>query len=132
MEQLTLDLLRVIYAYGVFILAFTANILFSLYFNIAMKHQKFDRQRLWTSLKKACVFIIATEMMVVAIGIAGVYFTLFIPELSEQLQTSLSIMMVIATIGRASLNYLIEAYQTFSNVLNYKEKADSTTATKGR
>lgn len=130
MELLKMDLLSVSYAYMVFALAFTANILFSLYYNIKVDGQDFNKYLLWSSIKKAFVFIVATFMLVVAVDAIVLFFALYAPEMSDSVQQAVSVLMVVSTIGRAALKYIIEAYNTFVNVLNGKqtETAEAITA----
>ena len=120
METLRLDLINVGYAYIVFLLAYVANILFSLYYNIKINGEDFNRYTLLASVKKAAVFVLATLALVVAVDAALLYFAAYVPELSDMAKDTVTIIMVISTIGRAALKYIAEAYNTFINVLNGK------------
>ena len=120
METLRLDLINVGYAYVVFALAYTANILFSLYYNIKMGGYDFNKYMLWDSIKKAAVFVLATFALVVAVDAAMIYLAEYAPQISAEAKDTVTIIMVISTIGRAALKYIIEAYNTFANILNGK------------
>lgn len=120
METLRLDLINVGYAYIVFLLAYVANILFSLYYNIKINGEDFNKYALLASCKKAAVFVLATFALVVAVDAALLYFATYAPELSEMAKDTVTIIMVVSTIGRAALKYIVEAYNTFINVLNGK------------
>lgn len=120
METLRLDLVNVGYAYLVFLLAYLANILFSLYYNIKINGEDFNKHTLMASLKKAFVFVLATFAMVVAVDAAVIYLAAYAPELSKTAKETVTIIMVVSTIGRAALKYIVEAYNTFANVLNGK------------
>lgn len=120
METLRLDLINVCYAYVVFLLAYVANILFSIYYNTKVNNDKFDKEKLYQSIKKAIIFVIATFALVIAVDVALLYINAYAPELSESAKNTVSIVMVASTIGRAALKYIVEAYNTFVNVLNGK------------
>ena len=120
METLGLDLINVGYAYIVFALAYLANILFSLYYNIKMDGYDFNKYMLWDGIKKAIVFVLATFALVVAVDAAMIYLTEYAPQMSTEAKDTVTIIMVVSTIGRAALKYIVEAYNTFSNILNGK------------
>lgn len=117
MKIYTADVLNVLYAYGVFVLVYVANILFSLYLNIEVLDESFNKYRIGQSIKKALVLVIATLMLVIAIDTVLLYFNSYVPELSEELQATVTVATIIVTIGRAALKYLIEAYSTFREIL---------------
>lgn len=120
METLRLDLINVGYAYIVFALAYLANILFSLYYNIKMDGYDFNKYMLWDSVRKVIVFVLATFALVVAVDAAMIYLAEYAPQMSTEAKDTVTIIMVVSTIGRAALKYIVEAYNTFSNILNGK------------
>lgn len=124
MEIYTADVLNVLYAYGVFVLVYIANILFSLYLNIEVLNETFDKYRIGQSIKKAVVLVVATLMLVIAIDTVLLYFNSYVPKLSEELQATVTVATIIVTIGRAALKYLIEAYSTFREILEVKPDAE--------
>lgn len=124
MEFYTADVLNVIYAYGVFVLVYIANILFSLYLNIEVFNEAFDKYKIGRAIKKALVLVVATLMLVIAIDTVLLYFNSYVPELTEELQATVTVATIIVTIGRAALKYLIEAYSTFRKILEVKPDAD--------
>lgn len=120
MEMLKADILSVLLAYGVFLLVYIANILFSLYLNIEVLNENFDKYRLGQSVKKATVLVLATLMLVAAIDATMLYFSAYLPKLGEELKTIVTVIAIVATIGKAAIKYLIEAYSTFQKILGGK------------
>lgn len=118
MEILKTDILLVLQFYGVFLLAYSANVLFSLYLNINIHGEDFNKYRLLNAFKKAFVFVIATLLLVIAVDLIAVYLINILPDAGNEIKNMINMITIIATIGRASLKYLTEAYQTFQNVLN--------------
>lgn len=117
MEIFTADMLSVVYAYGVYLLVYIANILFSLYLNIEVLNAGFDKYKFGQSIKKAIVLVLGTLMLVVAVDAVMAYFAGYIPELAEDVKNAVTIIAIVSTIGRAALKYLVEAYQTFQSIL---------------
>lgn len=120
METLRLDLIIVGFAYIVFMLGYLANMLFSLYDNMQIKGQSFDKTIMKTSIKKAVTLVLATFALVVAVDVAMIFLSAYVPELAEKAKDTVTVLMVVGTIGRAALKYIVEAYNTFTNVLNGK------------
>ena len=83
MEIYTSDVLNVLYAYGVFVLVYIANILFSLYLNIEVFNEAFDKYKIGRAIKKALVLVVATLMLVIAIDTVLLYFNSYVPELTR-------------------------------------------------
>lgn len=117
MEIFTTDMLSVLYAYGVYLLVYVANILCSLYLNIEVLKAGFDKYKFGQSIKKAIVLVLGTLMLVIAVDAVMAYFAAYIPELAEDVKNAVTIVAIVSTIGRAALKYLIEAYQTFQSIL---------------
>lgn len=120
METLRLDLIIVGFAYIVFMLGYLANMLFSLYDNMQIKGQAFDKTIMKTSIKKAVTLVLATFALVVAVDVAMIFLSAYVPELADKAKDTVTVLMVVGTIGRAALKYIVEAYNTFANVLNGK------------
>lgn len=120
MEIMKTDLLLVLQFYGGFLLAYIANILFSLYLNIKIDGEDFNKYRLLDACKKALVFVAATLMLVIAVDVIVLYLATIVPEIGEQTKNVVTVVAIVATIGRAALKYIVEAYQTFQNVLSGK------------
>ena len=130
MEIYTSDVLNVLYAYGVFVLVYIANILFSLYLNIEVFNEAFDKYKIGRAIKKALVLVVATLMLVIAIDTVLLYFNSYVPELTEgQRQATVTVATIIVTIGRAALKYLIEGIALLRKILEVKPDADQADST---
>lgn len=127
MKLVTADIMSVMYAYGAFLLAYIANILFSLYLNIELLNHSFDKYKLGQSVKKAIILVVATLMLVLAVDVIVMYFSAYIPELNEELKNAVTVVAVIVTIGRSAIMYLVEAYVTFKNILEVKPSVKENT-----
>ena len=63
---LKLDLGMILVCYAVLLLAFASNVVLSLYYNISMSKEKFDKKRLLLGIKKAVVLVVGTLLLVIA------------------------------------------------------------------
>lgn len=124
MEIYTADMLNVLYAYGVYLLVFVANVLFSLYLNIEVLHGVFDKSKIGLSIKKALVLVLGTLMLVLAVDAIIAYFSAYVPELADEVRKTVTVVAIVATIGRAAIKYLVEAYQTFQAILSVSDKKE--------
>ncbi|MCR0568377.1 hypothetical protein MKC54_09210 [[Clostridium] innocuum] len=124
MELYTADMLNVLYAYGVYLLVFVANVLFSLYLNIEVLHGVFDKSKIGLSIKKALVLVLGTLMLVLAVDAIMAYFSAYVPELADEVRKTVTVVAIVATIGRAAIKYLVEAYQTFQAILSVSDKKE--------
>lgn len=112
------DIRMVVICYAILLLAFIANVVFSLYFNISMCSEVFESRRLWHGVKKAAVVMIGTLFMVTAVDAAGILLTQYAVYINEEVHEFITTAMITATIGVAAWRYIKEAYQTFIRILN--------------
>lgn len=112
------DIRMVVICYAVLLLAFIANVVLSLYFNISMCSEVFESRRLWHGVKKAAVLMIGTMLMVTAVDAAGILLTQYAVYINEEVHEFITAAMITATIGVATWRYIKEAYRTFIRILN--------------
>ncbi|MCR0568380.1 hypothetical protein MKC54_09195 [[Clostridium] innocuum] len=115
------DSKHILMCYAVLLLAFAANVILSMYFNISLSSESFEPRRLWRGIKKAAVLIIGTLLMVIAVDAAAILLT---QNLNEEVHDFITASMIAATIGVAAWRYMKNAYQTFVSILN-KENSKS-------
>lgn len=112
------DIRMVVICYAVLLLAFIANVVLSLYFNISMCSEVFESRRLWHGVKKAAVLMVGTLLMVTAVDAAGILLTQYAVYINEEVHEFITVAMITATIGVATWRYIKEAYRTFIRILN--------------
>ena len=100
-----------------FIVAYVSNMMLSLYYNIKILNEPFDKNKLITSGIKIVAFGIGTGLLCVcitAIPEFANYVGFAIPEEYGDVFQDLAILAVFIT---SSLRYVIEAYGKFSKIL---------------
>lgn len=121
-NQLLLDMTSIMICYAVLLLAFASNMVLSLFYNINLSGETFDKNRLWKGVRKALVLVAGTLLMVIAVDAALSMITQYVPDINEQVHDLVTITMIASTIGLAAWRYIKDAYSTFINILNGKEK----------
>ena len=124
---LKLDLGMILVCYAVLLLAFASNVVLSLYYNISMSKEKFDKKRLLLGIKKAVVLVVGTLLLVIAIDAATLLLADYVPDIGSQTHDIIKVVMIATTIGVAAWRSIKDAYNTFINILNGKptENADA-------
>lgn len=124
---LKLDLGMILVCYAVLLLAFASNVVLSLYYNISMSKEKFDKKRLLLGIKKAVVLVVGTLLLAIAIDAATLLLADYVPDIGSQTHDIIKVVMIATTIGVAAWRYIKDAYNTFINILNGKptENADA-------
>lgn len=118
MKFLDFNLISAGYASIAFVLAYASNVLFSLYYNIAVRKEKFSVTNIFNSILKVFVFISATLLLVLAVDIVLSCFTEVIPVINDLTKNTVTILMIFSSLGKASLKYITEAYYTFTSILS--------------
>lgn len=117
-ELLLIDMKLILTCYMILLMACSANVVLKMYNNIALLGETFERKRLFKGIKKACVLIIGTLLMVVSVDTATMLLTQYVPSVNEQVHDLINVAMICATIGVATWRYIKDAYNTFINILN--------------
>ena len=111
------DLIAMLVFYGVFILAYASNVVFSIYQNMELLNQQFDKKKFFQGILKCLVFVLGSLLLVLAIDFATYVFNRY-GIIGEGIDTVVTVVMLLATIGTAAIKYIKEAYDTFSAILN--------------
>lgn len=115
--MLVKDLQLVILCFAVLILSMGANIVLSLYYHIEINKEAFDKRKIFYSGKKALILMLGTILMVIAIDSAGTLLAPYLPEVLKEMQDTVTVAMIISTIGIAVCRYIKDAYSSFLDIL---------------
>lgn len=111
------DITAMLVFYGVFIMAYASNTVFSIYKNIEVLNQEFDKKKFMQGFLKCLVFVLGSLLLVLSIDFATYVFNRY-GFIEEGIDTIVTVVMLLATIGTATIKYIKEAYETFSAILN--------------
>lgn len=108
------DLHQVLVVYGVFGLAYLANMTLSLYQNIVNSKENFNLTKLRKGLVQFVVLVFGTLLLVISVDLLVNVTGLNQNEFSEVI----SVAAILLTIGMAIVKYIKEAYITLQDILN--------------
>ena len=89
----------------------------SLYYHIEINKEAFDKRKIFYSGKKALILMLGTILMVIAIDSAGTLLAPYLPEVLKEMQDTVTVAMIISTIGIAVCRYIKDAYSSFLDIL---------------
>jgi hypothetical protein len=129
LEILKNNLLNVAQAMLIFLCAYLANMCFSLYLNIGLCKQSFDKDKLISSLIKAVVFLIGLTLLTSVITVLPIFAEMMGWTVPDDFTDILSAMAIIGTVLYTVCKYALEAFQKFSAILNFdKEPKEAQTS----
>lgn len=123
-ELLKANLCNVVQAMLIFVCAYLANMCFSLYLNIKILKQPFDKNKILTSIIKAAVFIVGLTLLTSVITVLPIFAEMMGWEIPEEFTEIFSGMVIVFTFLYVSAKYTFEAVQKFMQILNYKKSED--------
>lgn len=106
---------------ALFLVAYTSNMAFSLYYNIRMIMEKFDKNKILDSVIRVTTIIVGLALLCIVITTIPAfasYVGLDIPKEYAEIFSNLAILALFVT---SSCKYVFEAYTKFKKIL---EKGD--------
>ena len=107
-----------------FIVAYLANIMFSLYYNVTLVGQEFDRTRLIKSFIKAIIFALGLTMLILVITGLPVFMNAMGLNLPQEYQEVFNNLVIIITITSVTIKYTLESFEKFRNILGFKKEEE--------
>lgn len=121
------NLKLVAYAAIIFVLAYGANICFSLWYNIKILKEAFSWKKLGTSLLKVMAVVIGIVLLCSAITLLPYVLSTVGLEVGESTEKFIDIITIITAIVVTCTKYIKEAYYTFVSILNSKMTEENKT-----
>ena len=108
------DMKTIMAIYGVFVMAYGANIVLSIYKNLSITKEQFSFKKLFKGLIQFAVLILGTLMLVASVDLA----ISLIGGTGTEWGEIANIASIVVTIGLAIAKYIKEAYTTLQDILN--------------
>lgn len=108
-----------------FVLAYASNMCFSLYYNIKILNQKFDKQKLIDSGLKVAAFGLGTALLVIAITTLPLFADRVGYEIPAEYEELLSSVTILAVFIISTCKYALEAFTKMKFILSSKEVSES-------
>lgn len=115
------NLISVGWAMLIFLAAYLSNVSFSLYYNLKILLQPFDKTKAVNSVLKIAAFMVGLTLLCVAITTLPLFAGQVgwaIPEEYTDLFTDL---VILGAVLMVSIKYIVEAFTKFKAILEYKE-----------
>lgn len=114
------DLTAFLLFLGVFALSYLSNVVFSIYQNMAVFKEQFDKEKFYRGIMKCLVFVIGSALLILAIDFAVFVFNKY-GIVSEQVGDLVTVASMLVTIGIAAVKYLKEAFETYVAILTIEK-----------
>lgn len=116
-SMLQTNLLHTAIGMGIFLLAYIANIAFSIYYNIKVLGQKFNRQQAINSLLKLITFAIGCTCLVTVVTTLPIFANIAGLPLPEEFTNNLTMVAILGFPMYASCKYAIMGFNKMKKVL---------------
>ena len=102
----------------IFLAAYLANVAFSLWYNIKILHEPFDRDKLIASGLKILTFVVGLTLLCTSITALPLFATQVGWAIPEEYSDLFADLVIIGSVLLVSCKYIKEAYTKFTTILN--------------
>lgn len=115
------NLINIGWAMLIFLCAYLSNVAFSLYYNIKVLLQPFDRQKMINSGLKVATFVVGLTLLCVAITTLPIYADQLGWAIPEEYTEIFADLVIVGAVLMVSCKYIAEAFTKFRAILQVKE-----------
>lgn len=112
------NLTNIGWAMLIFLAAYLANVAFSLWYNIKIQQQSFDKSKLIASALKVLTFVVGLTLLCVAITTLPLFATQVGWTIPEEYTDIFADLVIIGAVLLVSCKYIKEAFEKFNAILN--------------
>lgn len=112
------NLTNIGWAMLIFLAAYLANVAFSLWYNIKIQQQSFDKSKLIASALKVLTFVVGLTLLCVAITTLPLFATQVGWTIPEEYTDIFANLVIIGAVLLVSCKYIKEAFEKFTAILN--------------
>lgn len=102
----------------IFLCAYLSNVAFSMYYNIKILLQPFDKQKIINSGLKIAVFIIGLTLLCLAVTTLPLFASMIGWEIPAEYTDIFSDLVIIGAVLMVSCKYIVEAFTKFKAILD--------------
>lgn len=118
LENLTQNLINIGWAMLIFLAAYLANVAFSLWYNIKIQHEAFDKEKLIASGLKILTFVVGLTLLCTAITALPLFAAQVGWAIPEEYSDLFADLVITGAVLLVSCKYIKEAYTKFTAILN--------------
>lgn len=112
------NLINIGWAMLIFLSAYLANVAFSLWYNIKIQQQSFDKSKLIASALKVLTFVVGLTLLCVAITTLPLFATQVGWTIPDEYTDIFADLVIIGAVLLVSCKYVKEAFEKFTAILN--------------
>ena len=112
------NLTNIGWAMLIFLAAYLANVAFSLWYNIKIQQQSFDKSKLIASALKVLTFVVGLTLLCVAITTLPLFATQVGWTIPDEYTDIFADLVIIGAVLLVSCKYIKEAFEKFTAILN--------------
>ena len=118
------NLINIGWAILIFLCAYLSNVAFSLYYNIKIPLQPFNRDKAINSALKVAAFLVGLSLLCVAITTLPLYANQIGRAIPQEYSDLFADLIILGAVLVVSCKYILEAFTKFKIILEYKEETE--------
>jgi hypothetical protein len=120
LESVLQNLINIGWAMLIFLAAYLANVAFSLWYNIKILHESFDKDKLIASGLKILTFVVGLTLLCTAITTLPLFANQVGWAIPEEYSDLFADLIIIGAVLLVACKYIKEAFTKFVAILNVK------------
>ncbi len=120
LEAIMNNLINIGWAMLIFLAAYLSNVAFSLYYNIKILLQPFDREKAINSALKVAAFVVGLTLLCVSITTLPLYANQVGWAIPEEYADMFADLVIVGAVLMVSCKYIAEAFTKFRAILQVK------------
>lgn len=123
-EAVLHNLVNIGWAMLIFLCAYLSNVAFSMYYNIKILLEPFDKEKIINSGLKVAAFVLGLTLLCTAITTLPLFADMVGWAIPADYADLFSDLVIIGAVLIVSCKYIVEAFTKFKAILDYKEVPD--------
>lgn len=125
LEAVLNNLINIGWAMLIFLAAYLSNVAFSLYYNIKVLLQPFDRNKAINSALKVAAFLVGLTLLCVSITTLPLFANQVGWAIPEEYTDIFADLVIIGAVLMVSCKYIVEAFTKFKAILQVKGNTEN-------
>lgn len=124
LDSILNNLINIGWAMLIFLAAYLSNVSFSLYYNIKILLQPFNKEKAINSALKVAAFVVGLTLLCIAITTLPLFADQIGWTIPEEYSDLFADLVILGAVLVVSCKYIMEAFTKFKGILDYKEVAN--------
>lgn len=120
LDSILSNLINIGWAMLIFLAAYLSNVSFSLYYNIKILLQPFNKEKAINSALKVAAFVVGLTLLCIAITTLPLFADQIGWTIPEEYSDLFADLVILGAVLVVSCKYIMEAFTKFKGILDYK------------